>query len=155
MATTEIELNQPTRALVLGAGGAVGRAWELGPASGLIAQGVTLRTADAIIGTSAGAIAGAHLSLDLNFSVPAAALSQDAAALPPSGALSELIRAMARSSQSLTTETDLQEIGRLALNAATPSEERSLQQVGALAKRDWPANFGAIAVNVRTGKRVM
>ena len=51
MATTAIKLIQPTRALVLGAGGPVGRAWELGLASGLIAQGVTLRTADAIIGT--------------------------------------------------------------------------------------------------------
>lgn len=81
MATTEIDLNHPTRALVLGAGGPVGRAWELGVASGFIAQGVTLRTADAIIGTSAGAIAGAHLALDLDVSVPAVALSQDIAAI--------------------------------------------------------------------------
>jgi NTE family protein len=155
MATTAIKLIQPTRALVLGAGGPVGRAWELGLASGLIAQGVTLRTADAIIGTSAGAIAGAYLSLDLDLSVPTAAPIQAAAAPPPSGALTELFRVMARASQSLTPETDLQEIGRLALDAATMSEEQSIQRVGALAKRDWPPNFRATAVNVRTGERVV
>jgi NTE family protein len=155
MATTAIKLIRPTRALVLGAGGPVGRAWELGLASGLIAQGVTLRTADAIIGTSAGAIAGAHLSLDLDLSVPTAGPSQAAGAAPPSGALTELIRAMARASRSLTPETDLQEIGRLALAAATPSEELSIQRVGALAKRDWPTNFRATAVNVRTGESVV
>lgn len=155
MATTAIKLSQPTRALVLGAGGPVGRAWELGLASGLIAQGVTLRTADAIIGTSAGAIAGAHLSLDLDLRVPTAAPSQAAAAPPASSALTELFRVMARASQSLTPETHLQEIGRLALDGATMSEEQSIQRVGALAKRDWPTNFRATAVNVRTGESVV
>jgi NTE family protein len=62
---------------------------------------------------------------------------------------------MARASQSSTPETDRREIGRLALDAATVSEEQSIQRVGALAKRDWPANFRATAVNVRTGEGVV
>ena len=149
MATTAIGPSQPARALVLGAGGPVGRAWESGLASGLIDQGVSLRTADAIIGTSAGAIAGAHIALGLAPSVPL----QPAAS--PSSALIELWGAMARASRSSTPESERQEIGRLALRAATMSEEQSIQRVGALAKRDWPANFRATAVNVRTGEGVV
>jgi len=50
------------RALVLGAGGAVGLAWECGVIGGLYDGGVDVRDADLIIGTSAGAVAGAHLA---------------------------------------------------------------------------------------------
>jgi NTE family protein len=49
------------RALVLGGGGVTGAAWELGLISGLAAQGVELAAADLVIGTSAGAVAGAQL----------------------------------------------------------------------------------------------
>jgi NTE family protein len=147
--------SQPARALVLGAGGPVGRAWESGLVSGLIGQGVSLRTADAIIGTSAGAIAGAHLALGLEPSLPVVSPTQAAAASSPSSALVELWGAMVRASQSSTPEIERQEIGRLALRAATMSEEQSIQRVGALAKRDWPANFRVTAVNVRTGEGIV
>lgn len=47
------------RALVLGSGGVTGIAWELGILAGLADQGVDLRDADLIIGTSAGSVVGA------------------------------------------------------------------------------------------------
>ncbi|MFI5845477.1 patatin-like phospholipase family protein [Catenuloplanes sp. NPDC051500] len=49
-------------ALVLGAGGLTGIAWHLGLLAGLREQGVDLTGADLIVGTSAGAVAGALLA---------------------------------------------------------------------------------------------
>jgi len=51
------------RALVLGGGGPVGRAWEIGLTHGFAGQGIDLGTADLIIGTSAGAVVGATLAV--------------------------------------------------------------------------------------------
>lgn len=56
--------DHPSRALVLGGGGATGVAWLGGLAAGLRDVGVELRDADTIVGTSAGSVAGAHLRLD-------------------------------------------------------------------------------------------
>ena len=53
----------PRRALVLGGGGVTGIAWELGVLAGLADAGVRLGLADRLVGTSAGAIVGAHLAL--------------------------------------------------------------------------------------------
>ena len=48
-------------ALVLGGGGITGAAWEIGMLVGLHAAGVDLTSADAVIGTSAGAVVGAQI----------------------------------------------------------------------------------------------
>src|SRR5438552_145643 len=50
------------RALVLGGGGAVGVAWETGVVCGLLEGGLDARTADLIVGTSAGSVVGTHLA---------------------------------------------------------------------------------------------
>jgi NTE family protein len=50
------------RALVLGGGGSVGIAWETGLAAGLAEDGIDLRLADKIVGTSAGSFVGAELA---------------------------------------------------------------------------------------------
>src|SRR5262245_9210 len=50
------------RALVLGGGGSVGIAWETGLAAGLADEGIDLRLADKIVGTSAGSFVGAELA---------------------------------------------------------------------------------------------
>lgn len=49
------------RALVLGGGGITGIAWELGLLSGLAQAGVDLRSADLVVGTSAGSVVGAQI----------------------------------------------------------------------------------------------
>lgn len=51
-----------TRALVLGGGGVAGVAWELGVLRGLEENGVDLRSADLLIGTSAGSVVGAQIA---------------------------------------------------------------------------------------------
>jgi NTE family protein len=53
-----------TRALVLSGGGVAGIAWQLGLAEGLTQAGVQLRTADLIVGTSAGSVVGATVRAD-------------------------------------------------------------------------------------------
>src|SRR6202000_1227861 len=50
------------RALILGGGGPVGIAWELGLAAGLEEGGVRIADADRILGTSAGSFVGAALA---------------------------------------------------------------------------------------------
>ena len=52
----------PSRALVLGGGGVTGIAWEIGVLAGLVASGVDLTRADAVIGTSAGSFVGAAVA---------------------------------------------------------------------------------------------
>lgn len=54
------------KALVLGGGGIVGLAWEIGILAGLGDAGVDLRDADLVLGTSAGASAGAQLTSGLD-----------------------------------------------------------------------------------------
>jgi NTE family protein len=55
-------VKQYKRALVLGGGGVVGVAWEMGITAGLFERGVDLREADVVVGTSAGAIVGAQIA---------------------------------------------------------------------------------------------
>jgi NTE family protein len=52
------------RALVLGGGGVAGIAWETGILFGLSELGVDVRTADLVVGTSAGSTVGAQLLSD-------------------------------------------------------------------------------------------
>jgi NTE family protein len=52
-----------TFSLVLGGGGVIGVAWESGLCAGLLEAGFDPRTADVIVGTSAGAIVGTQLAL--------------------------------------------------------------------------------------------
>jgi NTE family protein len=57
-----MEQRMSQRALVLGGGGSVGIAWEVGLAAGLAEEGIDLRLADKIVGTSAGSFVGAELA---------------------------------------------------------------------------------------------
>jgi len=52
----------PTLALVFGGGGSVGVSWQTGLLTGLREAGVDLAGADAVVGTSAGALVGALLA---------------------------------------------------------------------------------------------
>ncbi len=51
-----------TRALVLGGGGVTGAAWELGVLVGLRDEGLDLRDANLVVGTSAGSVVGAQIT---------------------------------------------------------------------------------------------
>ncbi|WP_274653296.1 hypothetical protein [Paenibacillus humicola] len=73
------------RALVLGGGGPVGRAWESGLAAGLLAHSIDLAGADLIIGTSAGAIVGAEIALGLDLDSIGPAVDSPGKAASPAG----------------------------------------------------------------------
>ncbi len=49
-------------ALVLGGGGALGISWEIGLLSGLLEEGIDIRAADLIVGTSAGSVVGTQIA---------------------------------------------------------------------------------------------
>ena len=144
---------RPSRGLVLGGGGPVGRAWQVGLVDGFAGQGIDLGTADLIIGTSAGAVAGAHLALKQGFGAPP---KIDAAPPVYSGNIVDLATAMARAAQSAEPEPIRAEIGRMALNAQTISEEASLSRsiFAPFVGQAWPSQLRATSVNARTGPRL-
>jgi NTE family protein len=57
----DVPVSEQRTALVLGGGGITGIAWEVGLLAGLADAGVDLRTADLVVGTSAGSVVGAQL----------------------------------------------------------------------------------------------
>ena len=140
-----------SRALVLGGGGPVGRAWEIGLVDGFAGQGIDFWTADFIIGTSAGAVVGAQLALKQGFGAP-----PKIAAPPPvqSDLMADLAAAMVRAAQSPNPELIRAEIGKMALNAQTISEEASVARsmFAPFVGQPWPNQFRATAVNARTGQ---
>jgi NTE family protein len=143
-----------SRALVLGAGGPAGRAWQSGLIAGLIEREIDLEDASLIIGTSAGAIVGAQLALGLKFAAPS---KLDLAGQPASASLSDvsgLLAAMARAVRSPEPEIARAKIGAFAIEAQTISEEDSIARTAFAQIRghSWPMRFRATAVNARTGK---
>ena len=140
-----------SRALVLGGGGPVGRAWEIGLVDGFAGQGIDFWTADFIIGTSAGAVVGAQLALKQGFGAP-----PKIAASPPvqSDLMADLAAAMVRAAQSPNPELIRAEIGKMALNAQTISEEASVSRsmFAPFVGQAWPKQFRATTVNARTGQ---
>jgi NTE family protein len=146
-----------TRALVLGGGGPVGRAWEAGLATGLLRQGIDLGDADLIIGTSAGAIVGAEIALGLGLDAlgPATDSPLGPAPSPISPAsMQAMMAATARAAASPQPELELQPVGQLALAAVTCSEEESLARItfAPISGRQWAPNFWATSVNTRSGQ---
>lgn len=146
-----------SKALVLGGGGPVGRAWQMGIAAALLAEGVDLRDADLIIGTSAGAIVGARLALGLdpiamNFAADATAVSLPSAAVM--AGLQALMAGMIRAANSPTPEMERMQIGRMALAAPTISEDTSLarETFAAFKSQRWPPSFRATTVSASTGR---
>jgi NTE family protein len=141
---------------VLGGGGPVGRAWEIGLVDGFARRGIDLATADLIIGTSAGAVVGAQLALKQSLRAPpetAAAIASAPAPVDPAR-LAELGAAMVRAAQSPKPEPIRAEIGKMALNAQTISEEASVSRsmFAPFVGQAWPNQFRVTTVNARTGQ---
>ncbi|MEU9190513.1 patatin-like phospholipase family protein [Streptomyces sp. NPDC048484] len=148
----------PARALVLGGGGAVGVGWQTGLLAGLREAGVDMTGTEAVVGTSAGALAGALLSSgrDVTDALTAlAALGQsiDRHAL---AAGSETFQG-ARRQASLDTDPQqaLKAIGRAAREAKTLDEDVYLRLFGTLDDAVWPTGFRCTAVDIATGDLVV
>jgi NTE family protein len=154
------------RALVLGGGGPVGIAWEVGLAAGLAEGGVRLAGANRIIGTSAGSFAGAALAsgrpaealvrAQVEQGIRAKEARQKSApterSAPPD--LGPLLRFMARRPADGTPSAALlAEIGAFALGAKTISEEAFVASFGSISSSEekWPAGFACTAVDAVDG----
>jgi NTE family protein len=94
---------------------------------------------------------GAQLALKLGFG---ASLKIDAAPPAYSCNMVDLATAMARAAQSSEPEPIRAEIGRMALNAQTISEEASLSRsiFDPFVGQPWPSQLRATSVNSRTGQ---
>lgn len=154
-----------TRALVLGGGGPVGVAWEIGLAAGLGASGVDLTLADHAIGTSAGSITGAKLmgGADLDDLVARSASMFEASAASsgadqiPDGAMNKLFELMMASADETHSPSErLAAVGELALSSQTISEEAFVSGLAAeFAGETWPKGYSCTAVDAASGEFVV
>ncbi|MBM6400247.1 patatin-like phospholipase family protein [Phycicoccus sonneratiae] len=147
------------RALVLAGGGATGIAWEAGIILGLRDEGVDVRDADTMIGTSAGSMVAAHLRLGTDEG-DAFARIREGAPLASYGRLGaadagRYVRAQVARTRDPREGRAL--VSRAALSAATPTEEEWLDTVGlGLIGRQWPhGRLLVTAVDAETGTSVV
>ena len=162
-----------SRALILGGGGPVGIAWELGLAAGLEEGGVKIAAADRIVGTSAGSFAGAALASGRSAEALVraqveqagrdAAARKSAAGAPPgehraAPDLGPLLKFFARRPDGGEPSPALRaEIGAFALAAKTMPEEQFVASFGSIAKdgEAWPRGFACTAVDAVDGSFVV
>ena len=144
----------PTRALVLGGGGAVGVGWQSGLLLGLNEAGVDLAGAEAIVGTSAGALVGALLASGRELTDALTSLAALGQSIDPDS-LAAGDEAFLSAVRQASFETDprqaLRAIGRAAKNASMPAEDVYLGLFGTLDGIAWPAGFRCTAIDTDTG----
>lgn len=151
-----------SRALVLGGGGPVGVAWELGLAAGLLESGVDLSQAAFVVGTSAGSISGAILKSgeDLDQLVSTVGEMFDRSAgtsgvdqLPTDGLSMVMEMIMGPADDEEVSEEELRaRIGQGALEAETITEQQFVNSLGEVfSERHWPEGFACTAVDAHTG----
>ncbi len=145
-----------SRALVLGGGGVTGIAWEVGVLAGLRAAGVDLGTADAVIGTSAGAFVGAALASGYDVEQLFAAQLEPNAAELPAAASEEVMAAWYEAFA--TGGTDPQKVGaamgRIGKSHPEPvpfADRRAVVQTR-LVTTHWPASLKVTAIDADTGQ---
>ncbi|MDR7274439.1 patatin-like phospholipase family protein [Catenuloplanes atrovinosus] len=144
-------------ALVLGAGGLTGIAWHLGLTIGLRASGVDLTGADVIVGTSAGAVAGALLASGLDPEEAARIEARLDHVDPPfrpdwerGTAVFTLLNDERMEPASIRAA-----VGELALAADVVEEDPYVASLGRrLPLRDWPEHLLITAVDAASGHPV-
>jgi NTE family protein len=145
-------------ALVLGGGGVTGVAWMWGMLAGLAAAGTDVRTADLVVGTSAGSLVGAQVANGIDIAERYEAQQVDPTGEP--GARMSL-RALTGFGFAIVTTRDpvafRTRIGRMALAADTEPEVERRKVFERLPVRDWPADRRLLvtAVDAHTGDFVV
>jgi NTE family protein len=140
-------------ALVLGGGGPVGAAWLSAALSELVAAGLPLGESGVVLGTSAGAVSGAWLTMDPDGlpEVPQRMVKrarQHAAALAAGQGDQGLFQRLLAESGG-----DVRKIARAAIATFPPmtAEQGEALWSEMLPQGQWPANLRAAAVNAETG----
>ncbi|GAB3142085.1 patatin-like phospholipase family protein [Microbispora hainanensis] len=144
------------RALVLGGGGPTGIAWEAGVLAGLAEQGIDVRDADLVVGTSAGAVVGAQIAAGLHpeqlMEAQLAPANGERLVKPTAMGVMRLIWSLKRSKS--PQEFGIR-MGRIARTAVTAPEEERLAEIGRRLGevRDWPkTRFLVPAVDADSGE---
>ena len=148
----------PTRALVLGGGGAVGVGWQIGLLTGLRGVGVDLAGAEAIVGTSAGALVGALLASGREVTDALTSLAALGQSIDPDDLAAgdeAFLSAMRQVSLDADPRQALRAIGRAAKEASTPAEDVYLGLFGNLDGTAWPGAFRCPAIDADTGDLVV
>lgn len=144
--------------LVLSAGGERVVAWQVGVLAGLADAGLDPGRATRIVGTSAGALVAARLAGGLDPRDDAdrlAAPSAPTTSAPPAaaGATADLL-ALWQGPGDLTDRR--RRVGAAALAASRHDAERRVGEIAALLPRGrWPAPLRLVAVDARSGARVV
>lgn len=144
----------PTRALVLGGGGAVGVGWQAGLLTGLREAGADLAGADAVAGTSAGALVGALLSSGRDVTGALTSLAALGQSIDPDALAAgdeAFLSAMRQASLDTAPRQALRTIGRAAQQASMLAEDAYLALFGTLEGAAWPAGFRCTATDTETG----
>jgi NTE family protein len=155
---TSPQNGSPTRALVLGGGGAVGVGWQTGLLTGLRGAGVDLAEAGAIVGTSAGALVGALLASGREVTDALTSLAALGQSIDPDSLAAgdeAFLSAMRQASLDTDSLQALRAIGRAAKEASTPAEDVYLGPFGTLDGTAWPAGFRCPAIDADTGDLVV
>lgn len=148
----------PTRALVLGGGGAVGVGWQIGFLTGLRKSGIDLAGAEAIVGTSAGALVGALLAGGREVTdalTSLAALGQGIAPDLLASGNAAFLNALRQASFGDDPREALRIIGRAAREANTPSRDAYHALFSSLDDIPWPPGFRCTSIDTETGGLVV
>jgi NTE family protein len=146
------------RALVLGGGGVAGIAWITGLLFGLSEEGVDLRNADLILGTSAGSAVAAQLDCSLSleelYRRQVDPTLQTREITPDPRLLQQLLQAFPRNATSGDRAELTRKVGQWALQAPTVTEaERRTVVANRLPAHAWPDRLLRItAVDTETGQ---
>ncbi len=146
------------RALVLGGGGVAGIAWMTGLILGLSERGIDIRTAEMMVGTSAGSAVAAQLgsTLSLNelFDRQVNPAQQTRELIPDARLLELLERALLTADSSFDKAEQTGRLGRWALATQTVTEaERRSVIAERLPSHAWPDSLLLIvAVDAETGE---
>lgn len=147
------------RALVLGAGGITGIAWELGLVAGLAEHGVDLTSADLVVGTSAGAVVGTQLPGGIDLHTRYLRELEGARGEQPGRmGLRNLVRLGLAGFHANDPVDARRRIGALALAARTESEAQRRKTVASWlgGVEGWPdKHLEVTAVNAVTGEFVV
>jgi len=130
--------------------------WEAGLAAGLAEADVPFGAADLVVGTSAGSIVGASLTLGLDLAETVRSVGQPLPVEASGGAtIADLMTALAdAASRAQTPEQTRVELGKLALEAQTVAEGdfAGAPVFAQLAGRGWPASFRCTAIETKSGE---
>lgn len=143
------------RALVLGSGGVTGVAWEVGLLAGLAAQGTDLTDADLVIGTSAGALAGAQVTSGTGLAELYQAQIEPDGVEVHAGMTRELVfRYAVAFALPGTRRRARRRMGKVSLASPDLPESERRDVIGAwLPRHEWPsARLRIIAVDTGSGE---